>query len=272
MENELEFFGTSQKDVVLSLANKLIKNYNSLGYNLPLYKSYDGIDFREMKGGIKTLIAKIDWTVFVKGDPLSVPVMLKRICTKGQKHWGKPDGQANASLEETYVGFGHFRYNGTEVCVLTKDELKALKLYVSGNETDFATTEFRFKNLLISARLIKSGVEFPNSKDGGLHNRFDVSVINTESGDKTSFDFYGSTHDYNNAITEIKGEDLLQAFECFVSDSIAGLESFEDFCDNFGYDNDSRAAERIYKECVKSSNKAKLVIDSDLYDFANELQ
>lgn len=272
MKDELEFFGTNQKDVVLSIANKLIAKYNSLGYNLPVFNNWNEIGKSKHKSGIIHLIEKIDYTVLSKGDPLSVPKMLKRIAKDEQKHWGKPDGDPTAALEETYVGYGHFRYEGTNVCILTRDEIKAIKLYTNMSNIDFATTEFKYKNLTITARLVKSGAQFPNSKNDGLHNKYDVSVTNSDTDNRTSFDYYDSTHNYNNAITEVKGEDLLQAFECFISDAIAGDESFEDFCDNMGYDPDSRSAEKIWKECIKSRDKAKNVIDDDLYDFANELQ
>jgi hypothetical protein len=277
MNNELEFFGTSQKDAFLSMANNLIKCYNSLStLKLPLYGHINEIYRQESYKykectAFNAMIRKLNNIIFANGDPLSATVLLKDIANNKIKHLGKGGMEADSTLEETYLGKGHFRWDWI-AHTLNETELKAVKLYVSGNNTDFATTEFKFKNLLISAKLIKSGVPFPNSKDTGLHNMFDISVTNTDTDNKTSFNFYGSQHDYNNAVTEIKGEDLLNAFECFISDSLAGYESFEDFCGNMGYDEDSRTAERIYKECVKSMEKAKSVIDADLYDFANELQ
>lgn len=274
MNNELEFFGTNQKDACLNMVNNLTAIYNSLGGNITLYSSFAAFEasFRNTKHtGIEILYEKLWYTIFCKGDPISVPVMLKRISNGKQKHWGKPDGKNDASLEDTYVGFGHFRYNGTHVCILNEKELQAIRIYLKSSTMDYATTEFKYKNLTITAHLIKSGVDFPDSKSNGLHNKYDVSVTNAETGNKTSFDFYDSTHNYNNAVTEIKGEDLLNAFQCFISDAIAGDYSFEDFCSEFGYDTDSRSAEKVYKECIKSMNKAKNVIDEDLYDFSNEL-
>lgn len=277
MNNEFEFFGTNQKDACLSMINKISAIYNSMGNGkVKIYNSYTeyAASLRETKKtGIEILQEKLHYTIFYKGDPLGAMAMLKRISKDEQKHWGKPDGDAEADLSDTYVGYGHFRYNGTHVCILNTVEINTVNIYLNNNNSgDFATTEFKYKNLHITAKLIKSGVPFPNQKDSGLHNKFDVSIKNIETNDSTSFDYYGSTHDYNNAITELKGEDLLRSFDCFVSDALAGYDSFEDFCDNFGYDNDSRAAEKLYKECIKSMNKAQLVIDSNLYDFANELQ
>lgn len=39
--------------------------------------------------------------------------------------------------------------------------------------------------------------------------------------------------------------------ESVVSDALAGLADFEEFCDNFGCDPDSRQAERIHSQCRK---------------------
>jgi len=52
-------------------------------------------------------------------------------------------------------------------------------------------------------------------------------------------------------------------------DSQAGAESFDDFCDNFGYNNDSIKANDIYKACQKNAKKVKTFI-TDI-DKANEL-
>jgi len=64
-----------------------------------------------------------------------------------------------------------------------------------------------------------------------------------------------------------KESDLLHAFDCFVSDAIAGKNSFEEFCSEFGYDQDSRKAHKIYKACVKSCAKLERIYKGDLYEF-----
>lgn len=271
MTNEIQFFGTNQKDAFQSLANKLIDTYNSLDKQNTIHR-YDFRRDRWFKNiPLQALILKVEELIFSHGDPLSVPVFLKRVSNGKIVGLGKPEGDAFSRLEDNFIGFGHFRM-GNEAWKLSDLELKALRIYLKGQFNDYETTEFKYKNLVISSKLIASGVEFPNTKDGGLHNRFYITVKNTENESVTGFDFYGSTHDYNNGNTEIKGEDLLNAFECFISDAMAGEQDFEDFCNEFGYDSDSRTAERIHKECIKSLNKAKSILDTDIYDFANELQ
>lgn len=270
MKNEIEFFGTNQKDAFMSLSNKIISNYNSLGGNMPMIKK--GEYMPKSTSALSHLIAKISTIIFDRGDPISVPTFLKRVATGKAKGLGKPDGDAFANLEDTFLGFGHFR-ESNKTYTLNEKELKAVQMYLRGQNTDVATTEFKYKGLIISARLHKSGVKFPNDKTSDLlHNQFKVSITNEATGDTTSFDYYGSYNDYKEFITTIEGQDLLYAFEAFISDAIAGNDEFENFCSEFGYDTDSRAAERIHKECIKSLAKAQSIIDGDLYEFYNDLQ
>jgi hypothetical protein len=44
---------------------------------------------------------------------------------------------------------------------------------------------------------------------------------------------------------------------CLASDSQAGDLTFEDFCDEFGYDSDSRSAERIHTACQEAGRKLR---------------
>lgn len=97
-----------------------------------------------------------------------------------------------------------------------------------------------------------------------------VTVKNTNTGKLTRFDFWCSI-----AKPEFEKEyDVLNAFYCFVSDALSGLESFDNFCGEFGYDTDSRKAEKIYKACKRAYAKFERVSgysDDEMYDFINEL-
>jgi hypothetical protein len=95
-----------------------------------------------------------------------------------------------------------------------------------------------------------------------------VTVTNTETENEIEFDFWASI-----AKPELESEyDILNAFYCFISDAISGTYTFEEFCSEFGYDEDSRRAEKIWKECKKSYGKLISIFDGDIYDLANELQ
>ena len=55
----------------------------------------------------------------------------------------------------------------------------------------------------------------------------------------------------------IQGEPTLEAvLDCLKSDSTCG-ETFQEFCDNLGYDNDSRKAEKTFNTILKQTNKLK---------------
>ena len=47
---------------------------------------------------------------------------------------------------------------------------------------------------------------------------------------------------------------------CLILDAQSGTESFEDFCDNFGYNEDSVKHNEIYKLCQKNGKKVKTFI------------
>lgn len=103
---------------------------------------------------------------------------------------------------------------------------------------------------------------------GDNWNNYMITVTNTETNQKITFEFWASI-----ANPELKTEyDILNAFYCFVSDAIAGSYTFEEFCSEFGYDNDSRQAEKIYKKCKKQLEKLKKIYDGDVCELANKLQ
>lgn len=90
----------------------------------------------------------------------------------------------------------------------------------------------------------------------------------THNKKRLSFDFWGSIMNPENK-TE---QEVVSAFYCFLSDSCAGNETFENFCSDLGYDPDSRTAERIHKQCISSLAKFSRVFDCDLYELVNEIQ
>lgn len=58
---------------------------------------------------------------------------------------------------------------------------------------------------------------------------------------------------------------------CLVSDSmsIQNARSFEEWCGEFGYDTDSRKAERIYKQCKKINQKLVKFLGHHWDEFQN---
>jgi hypothetical protein len=134
-------------------------------------------------------------------------------------------------------------------------------------------TEFKFKKFIVTAKLEETGVKFPNTdeKDQMLHNHFIVTVKN-ENG-SIDFDWYGSYNDHKNNVTELDKSNLKDALHSFFSDTIAGNMDFKEFCSEFGYDEDSRKAEKIYNACGDLFEKTEIlgITTHDLYDYVNKL-
>lgn len=127
-----------------------------------------------------------------------------------------------------------------------------------------------YKNFTITGKLKAQGVNFPNSKNRLRHNQYLISVKNTETNKRISFDFYDSNKNYTDGIIVISDSDLLHAFYCFVSDAVAGESTQEDFINEFGYDYFN--GRKIHRLCQKSLEKFEKIYSGDIYDFLNELQ
>jgi hypothetical protein len=109
-----------------------------------------------------------------------------------------------------------------------------------------------------------------NDKVRNFHNHM-IKVTNINTQQSITFEFWNSIA--KGEITE--EQEVLSAFYCFVSDSLAGMETFSNFCSEFGHDEDSRSAEKTWEKCQKQCQKFTKVFDienNDIYDFINELQ
>lgn len=64
-----------------------------------------------------------------------------------------------------------------------------------------------------------------------------------------------------NKTANVKTADVLYSL---LSDMDAGAESFKDFCDNYGYDTDSRKAWKTWEDCKHISQEFQRVAGSDI--------
>lgn len=55
---------------------------------------------------------------------------------------------------------------------------------------------------------------------------------------------------------------------CLISDAFAGEQTFADFCGDFGYDEDSRKAERTWKQCAAYAGHVRHLLGDDFEAFA----
>jgi hypothetical protein len=66
----------------------------------------------------------------------------------------------------------------------------------------------------------------------------------------------------------------IDALECFIDDCLCATETFYDFCNELGYDCDSREAMKTYRECGFSLNKATNLglSEDDLIELINQIR
>jgi hypothetical protein len=94
---------------------------------------------------------------------------------------------------------------------------------------------------------------------GDTENWNNHMVAVSRNGRRIGFEFWASI-----MYPELRGRgDLLQAFACFLSDAIAGGQTFDDFCADFGYDTDSRKAWKSWKACQRAALKARRLLNGD---------
>jgi hypothetical protein len=73
----------------------------------------------------------------------------------------------------------------------------------------------------------------------------------------------------NEPLTEIKEPDLYSVLSCLQKYEVG---TFEDFCSDFGYDNDSRTAEKTYKAVVKEFKGMENLFNSDELELLQMIQ
>lgn len=58
--------------------------------------------------------------------------------------------------------------------------------------------------------------------------------------------------------------DIEDVLDCLISDT-AGLDSFEEWCGDYGYDTDSRTGERLYNTLVLQAKNLRRFLSDDQY-------
>lgn len=91
---------------------------------------------------------------------------------------------------------------------------------------------------------------FPNDKES----RYVFKITLKKGSKQYSFNFGQSIAEGSNEPTLYSVLSCLQKYD---------VGTFEDFCDNFGYDQDSRTAERIYKAVVKEFEAMQRLFTSE---------
>lgn len=75
-------------------------------------------------------------------------------------------------------------------------------------------------------------------------------------GRRYSFDFWQGVAHTEDPTAE-------NCLDCLLSDAQGGDQAFEDFCGDFGYDTDSRKAERLWRACQKTAREMRRLLGED---------
>lgn len=107
--------------------------------------------------------------------------------------------------------------------------------------------------LNVTATLLESGVPFPNEpkERAGKHNKFRCTISNPVNGRKMQVTWYGSQYDCMKNKSELDEGMARSVLSSVALDAscYSNTGDFKDFCDEFGYSDDSIRALKIYKGC-----------------------
>ena len=135
-----------------------------------------------------------------------------------------------------------------------------------------ATLKFSFGNVVMSSRLVDGDYQFSVDESRFNHHyRFEIRM--SYNGERCYFRYATSYMDWRNGKEELDESDYMNALNCVFSDSYAAQGSFNDFCSDFGYSDDSIKALKTYKECKRNAERLnKLFSGLDLLSVQNELE
>ena len=125
-----------------------------------------------------------------------------------------------------------------------------------------AYVKYKGKEIKLSSRFV--GLDYPDwsKKDKRQHQKITIEV----DYKKHSFDYWrGLSYP-----EQMKEKELIEAFECFLSDCISGDQTIDDFQSEFGYENVSECI-RVYNAC-KAELEAWKNFFIDPYDLDNWLR
>ena len=83
----------------------------------------------------------------------------------------------------------------------------------------------------------------------------------------TRYGFRQMTIPFSQGLAHTESPKLDSVLDCLLTDSI-GVDGviFEDFCSEFGYDEDSIKAKKVYEACKKNSKKLKNLLGSTYFE------
>ena len=121
-------------------------------------------------------------------------------------------------------------------------------------------TTTKINNYTITGKLRGTGIYAPFDRK---LKRCSYNIIISNDTDSVDFVYFMSHSDYINHKRVMDEGDLINAFECILSEALLTLESFCDFMSELGY-TDCKEAKRIYEACKEERDKLlKIGIEED---------
>lgn len=207
------------------------------------------------------LMRKCYHMIYNIGSPNSILPFLKRVATTKKKQTKHGDRYN----EGEFYGICHFRwdYKGQD---LTDSELSVLKKFLNQNnietspisEYDKQALEFA-ENHNVKINILSS--EHKDHFNDGVKRW--VFLIKLERNNQSYTFEFGQSID--------AGQKEPRMYDVLTCLTQYDPESFEDFCGNYGYDEDSRTAERTYKAVVKEWQAVERLF-GDILEELQEIQ
>lgn len=85
---------------------------------------------------------------------------------------------------------------------------------------------------------------------------------------QTSFDFWDSVANYENGTETVSAYSVLAC----ISGDVNCPDNFQEFCDEYGYDSDSRKAEKQFKLCDQAAKKLRRFFTKDEIEALQEIR
>ena len=111
----------------------------------------------------------------------------------------------------------------------------------------------------------------PKMIDTNMMNHYKVTIkrkfkLNGNHLD-TRYGFRQMTIPFSQGLAHTESPKLDSVLDCLLTDSI-GVDGviFKDFCSEFGYDEDSIKAKKVYEACKKNSKKLKNLLGSTYFE------
>ena len=103
----------------------------------------------------------------------------------------------------------------------------------------------------------------PHMDGSDIMDNYKIKLRGKRLGGSTTRLYFSKGTGHNGAVLTV-GEVL----DCMASDA-AGIENangFEDWCNEYGYDADSRKAEKVFKACERQARRLKRFLGSEYYE------